>query len=259
MDIATIIGIVAGLGVIAASITMSGSGGLAVFMDLPAVMITVGGTVAATLINFPLTQLLAVMRVSQKLIMAQEEDPLSIIRQFIQLAVVVRKDGHLALENAAEHVMHPFMKRGLMLVADGVDAEALNGILNLQNLAIQQRHKVGQEVFKALGRWAPAFGMIGTLIGMVQMLGNMHDPKALGPQMAIALLTTFYGALIANLIALPMAGKLKQRTEQEMLINTVIAEGLKGLQMGFNPRVLEDKLKSFLMTAQQQMELAEKK
>lgn len=259
MDIATIIGIVAGLGVIAASITMSGSGGLAVFIDLPSVMITVGGTVAATLINFPLKQLLAVMRVSQKLIMAQEEDPLSIIRQFIQLAVVVRKDGHLALENAAEYVAHPFMKRGLMLVADGVDAEALHGILNLQNLAIQQRHKVGQEVFRAMGKWAPAFGMIGTLIGMVQMLGNMHEPKSLGPQMAIALLTTFYGALIANLIALPMAGKLKQRTEQEMLINTVIAEGLKGLQMGFNPRVLEDKLKSFLMTAQQQMELAEKK
>jgi chemotaxis protein MotA len=259
MDVATIIGIVAGLGIIAASIVMEGSGSLAVFMHLPAVMITVGGTLAATLINFPLQQLLAVMRVSQKLIMAQEEDPLSIIRQFIQLAVVVRKDGHLALENAAEHVSHPFMKRGLMLVADGVDAEALHGILNLQNLAIQQRHKVGQEVFKALGKWAPAFGMIGTLIGMVQMLGNMHEPKNLGPQMAIALLTTFYGALIANLIALPMAGKLKQRTEQEMLINTVIAEGLKGLQMGFNPRVLEDKLKSFLMTAQQQMELAEQK
>ena len=259
MDIATIIGIVAGLGILATSIAMGGPGSLGAFIDLPSIMITVGGAVAATLINFPLKQILSVMRVSQKLIMAKEEDPLNIIKQFIQLAVVVRKDGHLALENAAQNVSHPFMKRGLMLVADGVDAETLYGILNLQNLAIQQRHKVGQEVFKALGRWAPAFGMIGTLIGMVQMLGNMNNPKTLGPQMAIALLTTFYGALIANLIALPMAGKLKQRTDQEILINTVIAEGLKGLQMGFNPRVLEDKLKSFLMTTQQQMELAEKK
>jgi chemotaxis protein MotA len=259
MDSATIIGIVAGFGIIAASIAIGEGGGLAAFLDLPSMMITVGGALAATCINFPLKQLLSVLQVSQKLIRVKEEDPLSIIKQFIQLAVVVRKDGHLALEHEAERVVHPFMKRGLMLVADGVDAEALNGVLHLQNFAIQQRHKVGQEVFKALGKWAPACGMLGTLIGMVQMLGNMNDPKALGPQMAIALLATFYGALLANLIALPMAGKLKQRTEQELLINTVIAEGLKGLQMGLNPRVLEDKLKSFLMTTQQQMELTERK
>ncbi|GIX47039.1 MAG: hypothetical protein KatS3mg131_1250 [Candidatus Tectimicrobiota bacterium] len=145
-----------------------------------------------------------------------------------------------------------------MLVADGVDAEALNSILTLQNLAVQQRHKVGQEVFKAMGRWAPAFGMIGTLIGLVQMLSTMDDPKSLGPKMAIALLTTFYGALIANLFCLPMAGKLKQRTDQELLTNLIIAEGLKGLQMGLNPRLLEEKLKAFLMTTQQQMDLSQK-
>ena len=256
MDIATIVGILAGTTLIGISLQLGG--GFGAFIDVPSLLIVVGGTVAATLINFPLKQVLAVLKVIPKLLKAQEDEALELIRQVVQLAVVVRKEGHLALESEAQNVAHPFMQKGLMLVADGVDAEALNGILALQNLAVQQRHKIGQEVFKALGRWAPAFGMIGTLIGLVTMLGSMDDPKSIGPKMAIALLTTFYGALIANLFALPMAGKLKQRTDQEVLINLVIAEGLKGLQMGLNPRLLEEKLKAFLMTTQQRQELSEK-
>ncbi len=256
MDIATIVGVVVGLALIGSSLVMGG-GSMSLFINIPSIMIVVGGTIAATLINFPLKQFLAVMKVIQKLLKAREDEPLEIIKKFVQLAVVVRKEGQLALENEAKNVEHPFMQKGLMLVADGVDAEALQGILGLQNLAVQQRHKIGQEVLKAMGRWAPAFGMIGTLIGLVQMLSTMDDPKTLGPKMAVALLTTFYGALIANLFCLPMAGKLKQRTDQEILINLIIAEGLKGLQMGLNPRLLEEKLKSFLMTTQQQMELNE--
>ncbi|RMF88690.1 MAG: motility protein A [Nitrospinota bacterium] len=256
MDIATIVGILAGIGLIGTSLVMGG--GIGGFIDIPSIMIVGGGTLAATLINFPLKQVLSVLKVTKKLILAKEEDPIDLIRQFIQLAVIVRKDGQLALENEAKNVTNPFLQKGLMLVADGVDAEELNSILQLQNLAVQQRHKVGQEVFKAMGKWSPAFGMIGTLIGLVQMLSTMEDPKTIGPKMAIALITTFYGALIANLFALPMAGKLKQRTEQEILLNMVIAEGLKGLQLGMNPRLLEDKLKSFLMTEQQKMELGKK-
>jgi chemotaxis protein MotA len=192
-----------------------------------------------------------------KLLRAQEDDPLDLIRQFVHLATVIRKEGYLSLENAAQTVSNAYMKRGLLLVADVVDSTALNGILHLQNLAVQQRHKVGQEIFKAIGKWAPAFGMIGTLIGLVSMLSTMNDPKTLGPGMAVALLTTFYGALIANLLALPMAAKLKQRTEQELLINLVITEGLKGLQSGLNPRLLEEKLKAFLKTTEQQSQLSE--
>jgi len=195
------------------------------------------------------------MKVGMKLLFAKEDDPLEIISRYIQLAVLVRKEGQLALEEASTTIEHPFMRKGLLLVADGVDAEALNGILRLQNVTVQQRHKIPQEVLKAGGRWAPAFGMIGTLIGLVSMLGSMDDPSQIGPKMAIALLTTMYGALIANLFCLPMAGKLKQRTEQEVLINTIIAEGLQGLQMGLNPRLLEEKLKAFLPTAQQEQEL----
>jgi chemotaxis protein MotA len=254
MDIATLIGILAGVGLIGASMVLSG--GLDGFIDIPSVLIVFGGALASTLINFPLKQFLSAMKVALKLIFAKEEEPVEIIKRYIQLAVVVRKEGQLALEEASKTVEHPFMRKGLMLVADGVDAETLSGILQLQNLAVQQRHKIGQEVFKAGGRWAPAFGMIGTLIGLVTMLGNMQDPASIGPQMAIALLTTLYGALLSNLLCLPMAGKLKQRTEQEILINTIIAEGLKGLQMGLNPRLLEEKLKAFLPTAQQQQELS---
>jgi chemotaxis protein MotA len=254
MDLATLIGVLAGIALIGVSMVLSG--GIGYFIDIPSVLIVGGGTLASTLINFPLKQFLSAMKVAMKLLLAKEEEPVEIIQRYIQLAVIVRKEGQLALEEAAKSMEHPFMRKGLMLVADGVDAETLNGILQLQNVAVQQRHKIGQEVFKAGGRWAPAFGMIGTLIGLVTMLGNMQDPSSIGPKMAIALLTTLYGALFANLLCLPMAGKLKQRTEQELLINTLIAEGLKGLQMGLNPRLLEEKLKAFLPTAKQQQELS---
>lgn len=254
MDLATLIGVLAGVVLIGASMVLSG--GIGGYIDIPSILIVGGGTLASTLINFPLKQFLSAMKVAMKLLLAKEEEPVEIIQRYIQLAVVVRKEGQLALEEAAKAVEHPFMRKGLLLVADGVDAETLSGILQLQNLAVQQRHKIGQEVFKAAGRWAPAFGMIGTLIGLVTMLSNMQDPSSIGPQMAIALLTTLYGALISNLLCLPMAGKLKQRTDQELLINTIIAEGLKGLQMGLNPRLLEEKLKAFLPTARQLQELS---
>ena len=255
MDITTILGIVMGGGLMLTAIQLSG--GLTLYFDVSSLLIVIGGTTAATLINFPLRQVMAVMTVLPKLVRAQEDDPLNLIQQFIQLAAQVRKEGYLILEHAAQRVANPYMKRGLLLVADVVDTEALHSILHLQNLAVEQRHKVGQEIFKALGRWAPAFGMIGTLIGLVGMLTNLNDPKMLGPGMAVALLTTLYGACIANLFALPMAAKLKQRTEQELLLNLIITEGLKGLQMGLNPRLLEEKLKAFLTTAQQHAQLGE--
>jgi chemotaxis protein MotA len=257
MDITTVLGIGVGIGLILTALQLSG--GLTLYIDIPSLLVVVGGTTAATLISFPLQQVLTILQVLPKLIKAKEEEPRDLIQQFIQLAIVVRKDGYLALESAAQNVINPYMKRGLMLVADVMDTEALNRILRLQNLAVQQRHKIGQEIFKALGKWAPAFGLLGTLIGLVAMLGKMHDATALGPSFAVALLTTFYGVVIANLFALPMAAKLKQRTEQEMLTNLLITEGLKGLQMGLNPRVLEETLKAFLMTAQQHISLIDDK
>lgn len=253
MDIATIVGLASGIGLIVVALVLGGN--VAGFWDTPSALMVGGGTIAAALINFPLTQFLSVLKVLPKVLFAKEEDMLAIIKQFIQLAVLVRKDGQLALENEAKNMVHPLMQRGLMLVADGVDADAISGVLNLQLLAVQQRHKIGQELFKAMGRWAPAFGMIGTLVGLVQMLGNISDPKSIGPSMAVAILTTFYGAVIANLFCLPIAAKLKQRSDQEVLVTMLIMEGLKGLQTGLNPRLMEDKLKGFLATSQQKTEL----
>ena len=253
MDIATLVGFALGIGLIAVALLLGGN--VSGFWDTASMLMVGGGTIAASLVNFPLKQFLSVMKVLPKVLFAKEEDLLAIIKQFIQLAVLVRKDGQLVLENEAKNMSHPLMQRGLMLVADGVEAEAISGVLNLQLLAVQQRHKVGQELFKAMGRWAPAFGMIGTLVGLVQMLGNLSDPKSIGPSMAVAILTTFYGAVIANVFCLPMAAKLKQRSEQEVLVTLVISEGLKGLQIGLNPRMMEEKLKGFLATSQQKMEI----
>ena len=257
MDLATIAGIFSGIFLIMTALFLGG--GIGTFFNIPSMMIVVGGTIAATLINFPLDQVIATMKVARKVIKAKEENHINTIKQFIQLSILARKDGPLALEKQSENMANPFIKKGLTLISDGVlDSKGLDDFLKLQNIAIQQRHKIGQEVFKAMGRWAPAFGMIGTLIGLVQMLSTMEDPKTIGPKMAVALLTTFYGALIANLFCLPMAGKLKQRTDQEILINMLIAEGLKGLQGGMNPRLLEEKLKTFLATTQQKLQFTKK-
>ena len=253
MDIASFVGFASGIGLIIVALVIGGN--VSGFWDMPSVLMVGGGTIAASLVNFPLKQFLSVMKVLPKVLFAKEEDIVAIIKQFIHLAVLVRKDGQLALESEAKNVGNPLMQRGLMLVADGVDADAIGGVLNLQLVAVQQRHKIGQELFKAMGRWAPAFGMIGTLVGLVQMLGNMSDPKTIGPSMAVAILTTFYGAVLSNLFCLPMAAKLKQRSEQEILVIMVISEGLKGLQNGLNPRIMEDKLKGFLATSQQKTEL----
>jgi len=256
MDIASLIGFIAGIGLIIVSLILGGN--IAGFWDTPSVLMVFGGTVAATLINFPLSQFLSVMKVIPKVIFAKEEDITDIIKHFIRLAVLVRKEGLLSLEDEISKLENPLMKRGLTFLADGVDADTISGILNLQLLAIQQRHKIGQEILKAMGRWAPAFGMIGTLMGLVQMLGNMSDPKSIGPAMAIAILTTFYGAIISNLFCLPMASKLKQRSEQEVAVIMLIIEGIKGLQGGLNARIMEEKLKVFLVTSQQSVQLSTK-
>lgn len=253
MDIATLVGIGGGIAVIIMALVLGGNiGG---FLDIPSVLIVFGGTLMNTMLNFPMQQFVSIFKTLPKIFYAQEDDPLEIIKQCIRLAVVVRKDGQLALEHEARSVQNPFFQKGLLLVADGMDNDTLSSILNLQIMAISQRHKVGQEVFKAIGKWAPAFGMIGTLIGLVQMLGTLNDPSKIGPSMAVAILTTLYGAVLSNMIALPIAAKLKQRTDQEVLVNMVIIEGLNGLQSGLNPRLMEEKLKSFLATKKQKIEL----
>lgn len=242
-------GIVAGLVLIATAIFMGG--GVGMFINPPSMLIVIGGTLAATMVNFPLKEVVGVSKVAVQAFSTSEERPTAMIDQLIKLTATAKKDGMLALEEAANEVQNPLLKTGLGYITDGLTIEEVDNGLRLQMIAIHGRHKVGQDVFKAMGKWSPAFGMIGTLIGLVQMLASMEDPASIGPKMAVALLTTFYGALLSNLVFLPIAGKLARRSEIELVTGRLILEGLNGIQSGFSPMLMEGRLKAFLQTERQ--------
>ncbi len=162
------------------------------------------------------------------------------------MAGIARREGILALEANTNEMKDEFMKKGMMLSVDGLEPSAIKDILDTEIVAIQERHKLGAEIFTSLGTFAPALGMIGTLIGLVQMLRTMEDPSTIGPAMAVALLTTFYGAVMANILFLPIAGKLKNRSGEEVLIKELMTEGIISIAKGENPRVIEQKLNAYL-------------
>lgn len=244
MDLATIGGIVAGVTLIALSIITGGNVGA--FINIPSVLTTVGGTIAATLISFPLKKVLGVFAIVKKAFFHKEKDPTEIITAIVKYAEKARKEGMLALEEDAENEPDPFLKKGLMLAVDGTESELISRILYNDLNALQNRHELGQNILLAMGAYAPAFGMIGTLMGLVQMLTNMNDPSSIGPGMAVALLTTFYGAFMANVFFLPMAEKLKTRSKDEVQKMELVVEGIMSIKSGDTPRVVEEKLKSFL-------------
>lgn len=248
MDLATIIGLVGALGVIGAAILVGGSAGI--FLNVPSILIVVGGTVMATLIKFPLGQFLGAFKVVGRAFRYKSEDPKALIDQTVELAQVARKEGLLALESY--EVENAFLQRGIQLVADGHEPELVKKVLGQEIDLEIDRNQQGENVFRAIGDVSPAMGMIGTLIGLVQMLSNMDDPKKIGPAMAVALLTTLYGAIIANAIALPMADKLANRNAEERLNKTLILEGLLSIQEGLNPRVIGELLKSYLPSKQRE-------
>ncbi|MCB9728892.1 MAG: MotA/TolQ/ExbB proton channel family protein [Deltaproteobacteria bacterium] len=242
MDLATLIGLIGGVGVMVAAILTGGSPGL--FVDLASCLIVGGGTIAATLIRFPLKTCFGAFRVALKAFRFRVESPLTIIKQSVELAAIVRREGLLALES--QKVDNPFLAKGLRLCVDGLEPEFVRKLLTEDMEKTVERHESGQAIFKAVGEAGPAMGMLGTLIGLVQMLANMDDPKAIGPAMAVALLTTFYGSAIANLMALPIADKLSVRTQEEALNKTLIIESIASIQEGRNPRLMEELLMSFL-------------
>jgi len=242
VDLATLLGLIGALSAIAVSIAMGGSAGM--FINIPSVFIVVGGTFAVTLMKFPLATTLGSFKVALKAFLYRAEKPDQIIGQSVELAAVARKNGLLGLEQV--EIKNEFLKRGIQLVVDGHDPELVRKMLSKDiNLTIE-RHEEGQAIFKAIGDVAPAMGMIGTLIGLVQMMANMDDPKSIGPAMAVALLTTLYGAVIANAVALPIADKLAHRSKEERLNKSLIVESISAIQEGLNPRVMEDFLKTYL-------------
>jgi chemotaxis protein MotA len=242
MDIATIAGLTFGLLLILAAIILGGSA--LVFINIPGILIVIGGTIAVTFVKFSVTDVINTISVVMKTFLVRLSHPSTAITQLAEFASLARKDGVLALEGKT--VEDAFFARGLRMIIDGLDREHVETVLRRELQYTVERHKKGKSIFKGMGSSAPAFGMIGTLIGLVQMLASMEDPSKIGPAMAVALLTTLYGAILANLIAMPLADKLDLRSKEETLLREVIIAGISGIQEGVQPRLLEEQLKMFL-------------
>ncbi len=244
MDLATIIGIVSGFGLVI--VAMSLGGGLMWFVNVPSALIVLGGTIGAVFINYPIADVLGVVKVAKNVFFQKQESASQIIEQLLDMARIARREGILALEKKEDEVENEFLLKGVRLMIDGMEPTVLSSILQTELDYLSERHRAGAEIFSSMGNFAPAMGMMGTLIGLVKMLMQMDDPSSIGPAMAVALITTFYGVILANLIFLPIAGKLKARSASEVLVKELIIYGILSVQSGDNPRVLEEKLNSFL-------------
>jgi chemotaxis protein MotA len=247
MDLATIIGIISGAMLIAASVIFGGN--VMGFIDLPSILLVVGGTIAVTFIKFKMGDVINSLTVAMKAFTVKMSDPEEIIADMIRCSRIAKKEGLIALEK--ESASDPFALKALRYLSDGYDEGLIENMLSKDIRLMVQRHLIGQNVFRAMGESAPAFGMIGTLIGLVQMLSNMGEPSSIGPAMALALLTTLYGAVLANFLFLPIAEKLSLRSDQEKLNNSIILEGAVGINRGLAPIVLEESLRIFLTPARQ--------
>ncbi len=244
MDITTFIGILVAGGLVISSILIGGSGSW--FLSYPAMMIVFGGTMGATLLAYPLREVLGVFRVVRNVFQYRSQSPLELIPLLTKFARKARQEGILSFENEIGKLDDPFLIRGLQLAIDGMESRSIEEVMSTEILCLSERHRLGAEIFTTMGTFAPAVGMLGTIIGLVQMLMQMEDPSRIGEPMAVALLTTFYGTLLANLVFLPIAAKLKTRSKQEILLKEMALEGVIAIQSGDNHRVVEQKLKAFI-------------
>lgn len=242
MDIASVIGFALGIIAILSSIALGGS--FIIFIDPPSLVLILGCVIAATCIKWPMEVVKTTAKVYMKALFSTPSDPKEMIEEIQKLAETARRESVFALEKVP--VEDGFLKKAVTLAADNRPPEVITSILSLEITAMEDRHAVGVEVLEGIGADGPGFGMIGTLMGLVQMLQNMSDPSSIGPAMAVALLTTFYGAIIANLFALPVAAKLKTRSKEEATKMNIIVAGVLGIVAGENPRVIREKLDSFL-------------
>ena len=242
MDLATLLGLLGGLAVVGGAIFIGGAA--PTFWKLDAVLIVVGGTFMTVMVKFSLKQFLGAFKVAGRAFSNKTHDPESLIAEIVNLANIGRKEGLLALEKAV--ISESFLKDGIQMLVDGSNQEVVKAVMAKDMQQTMDRHNWGERVWRAVGDVAPAMGMIGTLVGLVGMLVNMNDPKAIGPQMAVALLTTLYGAVLANMVALPIADKLHLRKSNEKLIHQMCIDGVLAIQAGQNPRVIESMLKAYL-------------
>lgn len=250
MDRASVVGIISGFGLVLYGMLMGGS--LKIFWNLPSVFITLGGTLAATLMSYPWDTFFDVLKIARQAFFTKVAPLPDTINIIVGFADKARREGLLALDQDADALDDPFLQKGIRLVVDGTTPELVRSILETEIAFIAQRHKVGQSVFETMGAFAPAFGMLGTLIGLIQMLITLDKPENVGPGMAVAIITTFYGSVLANLVFLPIATKLKQRSAEEIYTKEAIIEGVLSIQAGDNPRIVQEKLKAFLSPRERQ-------
>lgn len=244
MDLATLLGIMVATGLVISSILMGGSASW--FINYPSLMIVLGGTMGATLINYPLSEVISVFKVTQNAFRHKSSQPITLIPRMVAFARKARREGILSFESHLKTIDDPFMVRCMQMAIDGMEAESIEEVLNTEIMWLEERHRLGAEIFSTMGSFAPAIGMLGTIIGLVQMLMQMKNPTDIGAPMAVALLTTFYGTLLANLLFLPISGKLKVRSRQEILAKQMVLQGILSIQAGDNHRIVEQKLKAFI-------------
>jgi chemotaxis protein MotA len=227
------------------------------FLDLASLFIVIGGTTGSLMMNMPWERLRTLNATLFKFLVHRERGMEETIRQLVTLAERTRREGILILEQGLWQVEDEFLRDGLRLAIDGTEPEAIRTILEIEITAMEERHQDGVYMWNQLGSYAPAFGMIGTLIGLIQMLQSLDDPSRIGVGMATALVTTFYGSMIANLLALPIAGKLALRSRHEAARRGMVVEAILSIQHGDNPRLLEEKLRTFLPPVRRGLRRAE--
>lgn len=242
MDLATLLGMLGAIGVVMAAILTGGDA--LTFVNVPSILIVVGGTFLVVMIKFSLGQFFGAFKVALRAFIFKIEKPEDLIHQIVEYATIARKDGMLALES--EEISNKFLDEGVQMLIDGTDREVVSTVMTKELQQTVDRHKWGAKVFEASADVAPAMGMIGTLIGLVQMLSSMEDPKTIGPAMAVALLTTLYGAMLANMVAKPIADKLDLRKADEGRSKAMCIDGVLAIQQGQNPRIIESMLKAYL-------------
>lgn len=247
MDIASLLGIILGLVLlIYGIIDNAGLNGFMSYLNYPSAIITFGGSFAATLASYSLPDFIAGLKSFALIFKVPALNTTDMIKKIIDLSNIARKEGLLSLEEAATDLDEPFLKKGILLIVDGTDPELVRAIMETELVSIEGRHRNLISFWDTLGTMGPAWGMIGTLVGLINMLNNMSDPSSIGPSMAVALITTLYGSVLANWLCAPVANKLKADNASEMMQKEVMIEGLLSIQAGENPRVIEEKLKSFL-------------
>lgn len=244
MDLASWIGFLLCLLFTVGGILLSGS--LLDYYDLSSIYITIGGSIGATILSAPIEHILNVPRVIRIAFSDSRSDAIYYINKMLELSHIARKEGLLALENKVEDLDDGFFKKGILLAVDGMESQIIRDILGAEIDALEQRHKEGRGILDTAAALFPAFGMIGTLIGLINMLKVLETPETIGPQMSVALITTFYGVIVANCVCLPLSRKLKAKTEQEVVVMEIVIEGVISIQAGENTRFLEQKLLSYL-------------